>query len=78
MRCDDHDREEHMRLNTYDLGKWHPELGPYRDWEERKLAEFCKDYVVVDIDQCSLPTGGMLLLVNGHPKEKTDATSQNV
>ena len=57
-------------MYTFDLGKWHPELGPYGDWEDRKLVDFVKNYVIIKIERVALDTGGTLLLVDGHRKGK--------
>lgn len=53
---------------TFELGKWHPELGAYDDWEVEKLREFAKDHIILTVDPCSLSTGGTLLLVEGYKK----------
>jgi hypothetical protein len=59
-------------IDVYELGKWHPELGSYRDWEELKLKSFRKTYVVHSTERVGLSTGGTLLLATAHKKERPD------
>lgn len=54
-------------IDTFELGKWHPELGAYIDWENEQLRQFVKGgYAIFEIERCDTPTGGLLLLVKGH------------
>lgn len=55
-------------VHTFDLGKYFPELGPYGEWEDAKMANFKEYHHVVKIDRCPTATGGTILLVDGYKK----------
>jgi len=53
---------------TFDLGKWHPELGDFETWKERKLIDFQQRYVLRDEQAYRLYTGGIALFAEGYEK----------
>ena len=52
-------------MRIFDLGKWHPELGNYMEWKNRKIKEFCEHHTFDGAEAIGLATGGVLLLVKG-------------
>lgn len=53
-------------IQSFDLGRWFPELGDYKKWEAQQIQRFKENHVLTKEDACDTHTGGVLLVVEGY------------